>query len=445
MAVTDFNSALSGASNKSAAALIAAQELRGIYVVADSENPTALNPGFVKYLMFMGNLFWLDLNDSITAHDGVTCCVTADGKRFKTFAFAGPTTKTFKIISRTLTAAPASPAIGDSYIVAIGATGLWAGKDKYIATWTVRGWMFVVPNTYDMAFVISENQIYNFAATALWVAGVPAINNGPNSIAPSMIKYGRFGFSAANQTTNTLPVSPVDGDIFIVGPAPTGPLIGYSQYIAVCEGTSFILYPYYIGAQCFDKSLKNLFIFFDGIWNSQPSFDPAAPILKASCLLNCFAVTGTYSRSGTLITITHTAHGMETGQAAYFLFGAGGAATNGYYTVTVIDPNTYRVTDTASGATSASVTRVFWLKASYNILNVVKGVIGQYTFTFKNNLLKSYYIVNETATFTDGYSTTNTLVVAPHGKSVSGFSVNVTENSTDTAADPSELNITVML
>lgn len=63
---------------------------------------------------------------------------------------------------------------------------------------------------------------------------------------------------------------------------------------------------------------------------------------------------GTYTRSGTLITVTRTAHGLATGKVVYLDF-TSGAATDGAYTLTVTGVDTFTVTDTASGTTSGNV------------------------------------------------------------------------------------------
>ena len=43
------------------------------------------------------------------------------------------------------TAPPSAPALGGAYIVAEGATGIWAGRANCIAAWTSGGWRFVSP------------------------------------------------------------------------------------------------------------------------------------------------------------------------------------------------------------------------------------------------------------------------------------------------------------
>lgn len=63
---------------------------------------------------------------------------------------------------------------------------------------------------------------------------------------------------------------------------------------------------------------------------------------------------GTYSRVTNTITITSTAHGFLTGQVLYLNF-TSGAATTGVYTITVVNANTFTVTDTVSGSTSGNV------------------------------------------------------------------------------------------
>ncbi len=40
---------------------------------------------------------------------------------------------------------PTEPAEGESWLVADGASGSWAGRDDSLATWTGGGWRFTVP------------------------------------------------------------------------------------------------------------------------------------------------------------------------------------------------------------------------------------------------------------------------------------------------------------
>jgi hypothetical protein len=93
---------------------------------------------------------------------------------------------------------------------------------------------------------------------------------------------------------------------------------------------------------------------------------------------------GTYTRVGTLITVTMTAHGMTTGQVASLSFTTGGA-TSGSYTVTVLDANTF------SGSISGNVTRNNFIRASYNVSSVADNGVGNYTINFTTPMVDANY------------------------------------------------------
>lgn len=65
-------------------------------------------------------------------------------------------------------------------------------------------------------------------------------------------------------------------------------------------------------------------------------------------------VSGTYSRTGTTVTVTLSAHGHIAGNYVYLDFTSGGAA-DGWYVVQTADTNTFTVTTVASGSTSGNV------------------------------------------------------------------------------------------
>ena len=69
----------------------------------------------------------------------------------------------------------------------------------------------------------------------------------------------------------------------------------------------------------------------------------------------------TYGRSGTTVTVTKTAHGLNTGDVIgiHFVAGTGGAATDGTYTITKLTADTFTVTDINSGAITASPAAVY--------------------------------------------------------------------------------------
>ena len=78
------------------------------------------------------------------------------------------------VLDRHLTAPPASPADGDRYIVASGATGAWAGWDLNVAYWVDGAWMRLVPRPGWQAWVVDEASFLAWNGSAWVAAGLPA-------------------------------------------------------------------------------------------------------------------------------------------------------------------------------------------------------------------------------------------------------------------------------
>lgn len=74
-----------------------------------------------------------------------------------------------EVIDRDLAAPPESPADGDRYIVAAGASGAWAGEDGHVAAWQDGAWRFHAPQTGWRAYVRDEGALCVKAAAG-WVA-----------------------------------------------------------------------------------------------------------------------------------------------------------------------------------------------------------------------------------------------------------------------------------
>lgn len=64
------------------------------------------------------------------------------------------------VLDQDLTAPPGSPATGDRYIIAAGATGAWATHDGEITEWNGTAWEFIDPNEGYATRVEDENRIY---------------------------------------------------------------------------------------------------------------------------------------------------------------------------------------------------------------------------------------------------------------------------------------------
>lgn len=268
MARSDYFTLLTGSTAVNKSGLLTALEARGVYVIADGENPQSYDSGNSVGLFYTGILFWRDNTDSTTAHDGVTCIVTNDGVRFKTDYFAGHPMRFIAVLDKDLTAPPGSPVVGDAYIVAAGGTGAWATHDKQIASWTARGWRFIIPVKYDHAFVVDELLFYHYNASNVWTSGLPGLVIANDSISPQKRKYGKFGLKITNQTTNTPPGTPADGDAYIIGGTPTGVWAGNAKNIAIFETSAWVIYTAQAGYLVFDQSLNQAVLFNAGIWNS---------------------------------------------------------------------------------------------------------------------------------------------------------------------------------
>ncbi len=74
---------------------------------------------------------------------------------------------------RDLTAPPGSPADGDRYIVASGATGDWAGWDLNVALWTDGAWLHLPPRTGWRAWVENEGLLLVYDGAG-WIGTTPA-------------------------------------------------------------------------------------------------------------------------------------------------------------------------------------------------------------------------------------------------------------------------------
>jgi hypothetical protein len=117
---------------------------------------------------------------------------------------------------------------------------------------------------------------------------------------------------------------------------------------------------------------------------------------------------GTYSRSGTLVTCNVTSHGLTNGQTYYIDF-TSGSALDGSYVVTVVTANQFRVTTAASGTTSGNVT----------IGGSTQLTTQNYTVTVTNSTTFTITTAQSTGIFTTANSTVRTPIatcsVTSHG------------------------------
>ena len=66
---------------------------------------------------------------------------------------------------------PASPLIGDCYIVGTSPTGAWSGKPQCLAGWTSGGWRFAVP-VEGMSVYVKSDAVFATYRQGSWEIGV---------------------------------------------------------------------------------------------------------------------------------------------------------------------------------------------------------------------------------------------------------------------------------
>jgi hypothetical protein len=115
------------------------------------------------------------------------------------------------VLDRDLTAPPATPADGDRYIVASGATGLWAGWDLNVALWVDGVWMRLVPRPGWLAWIADE------ASSVVWTGAIWELTGVPQDVSDAIFSlvndadptkkalFSLSGISTATTRTFSLP------------------------------------------------------------------------------------------------------------------------------------------------------------------------------------------------------------------------------------------------
>lgn len=71
-----------------------------------------------------------------------------------------------RVLDKDLTDPPATPSDGDTYIPAATATGVWAGKENYIANWALTTWLFIEPRDGYRAWMVDEQAFYQYEVSS---------------------------------------------------------------------------------------------------------------------------------------------------------------------------------------------------------------------------------------------------------------------------------------
>lgn len=105
-------------------------------------------------------------------------------------------------------------------------------------------------------------------------------------------------------------------------------------------------------------------------------------------------VSGTYSRTGTTVTVTVTAHGHQVGHYVFLDFTSGAATDGGFVVATVIDANNFTITHGTSGSTSGNVNlNRLTISGSGNVHSVYRRGTGLYALNFSTFMPDTNYAV----------------------------------------------------
>ena len=152
--------------------------------------------------------------------------------------------------------------------------------------------------------------------------------------------------------------------------------------------------------------------------------------------------TGTYSQSGTTITITSSSHGIVVGELLKFNFTTGEAVTGEYTVVSVADANTLTITSSQTNTTSGNVSIDRGLKGQYTFANIadlgavfslnVERLIQAIGFAGDGQTITATY-VRTTANISGQSQTVIEITSNNHGRSVGNYInfVAVTGGATD--------------
>lgn len=249
---------------------------RIIYPLGDAEDPQdfvaldAETGAIPKAIGWHSTIFWLDPDDSTTAHDGTTVLVTDDGYRYKIPEYVALIEA---VLDKDLTAPPGGESFGDAYLVPAGATGDWSGKADKIAVYTARGWKFVDPQIGQVLYVEDEAGYYHYSESGSWEAGLGNPLLPADSVLPANILGGISRWLVENQTTNA-PPSVSDGVAYIIGSSPTGAWAGHAGKIALSHAATaggWIIITPVEGYLAYDKTLNLTTTYNGSAWAPQPS------------------------------------------------------------------------------------------------------------------------------------------------------------------------------
>lgn len=184
--------------------------------------------------------FFFDADDTATDHDGITCIVDSAGNRFKRANIE------VNAVLGYLTAPPPGVQPGEAYIVKSPAGGEWAGQDDNIAIYTDRGLLFAV-RRISSRYDTSLGGYRTWTENNEWVRGIGWLPDVP----------AHLGIVVREEISDP-PVSPTDGQRWLVGATPTGAWTDAEQSIAtwIAVDSQWHFLAPYEGAVIWDQDIS---------------------------------------------------------------------------------------------------------------------------------------------------------------------------------------------
>ena len=153
-------------------------------------------------------------------------------------------------------------------------------------------------------------------------------------------------------------------------------------------------------------------------------------------------LTGTYSQSGTTVTVTATAHGLIAGNAVFADITSGTGVDGDYTVATVTNANTFTYTAGTSLTTSGNITiRRNTIRGSGNVSSISDNGIGDYTVNFTTAMPDANYSA-VTGTRRDSGTLANWAVL-PTTYSTSSLVVNVMPGGSNALVDSTFVNVVI--
>lgn len=108
------------------------------------------------------------------------------------------------VISKSVTAPPSTPIIGDTYIPAAGSSGAWNGFDNWLLVWNGTVWLQISPKNGWSIYVVDESTSYRHNGTAWINAATQPLSAALTGLAAVTTAADKLTYATAANTFTTM-------------------------------------------------------------------------------------------------------------------------------------------------------------------------------------------------------------------------------------------------